>query len=130
MSFKTTEGCLVWTVLALALCGCAGPKVAATGDLDRDAIALGHAPDGARADVPAGDERGDGPATRFEPIPTAAEIFDFHPPGSRPGSWREPFRVSYTEGPLNAYRVRTLAELERLRDHRLDLVAPSSLAAR
>ena len=44
-------------------------------------------------------------------VPTPKEIFDFHPAGARPGSFREAFVIDPDDGPLAAYVRRTAAEL-------------------
>ncbi len=120
--------------VAASLGACAGPRGGSPDGSSLDAASIGQPPEPppparreATRDVAT---RGSGGQPRSEAVPTVAEIFDFHPPGSRPGSWREPFVVSYSEGPLNGYRLRTLAELQRLRDHRYDLAPPSALAQR
>lgn len=45
-------------------------------------------------------------------VPTPREIFDFHPAGSMPGSFRQPFIIDPDEGPLTADVRRTAAELK------------------
>ena len=35
-------------------------------------------------------------------MPSAKDIFDFHPPGSKTGSWRQPFDIDVNDGPLRA----------------------------
>ena len=44
-------------------------------------------------------------------VPTPREIFDFHPAGTRPGSFREAFIIDPNDGPLTDYVRRTAAEL-------------------
>ena len=51
-----------------------------------------------------------------DPLPTAAQIFDFHPPGSKADTWRQPFIITDNEGPLVAYRNQTAAMLKELQD--------------
>ena len=51
-----------------------------------------------------------------ERIPTAAEIFDFHPPGTRTNTWRQPFVIEDHGGPLEIYRKQTAAMLKELQD--------------
>lgn len=127
--FKIVDRAVVLSSLALLLCSCASRGVeqqsasSSAFEASADTSGLtGLRPATADAMEKGEDRVSEGVRTRSEAVPTGAEIFDFHPPGSRPGSWREPFVVSYTEGPLNAYRLRTLAELQRLKDHRYDLV--------
>ena len=54
----------------------------------------------------AGDARPHG-----EALPTPREIFDFHPPGSKPDAWRQPFVIDPNDGPLAGYVRRMDAEL-------------------
>ena len=135
--FKTSSRILSALALASLLCSCAGhvggtrPASSAATGTTSDTYALAPLPGPAPPGSGGEDGRSiDGSRSMPEAVPTAGEIFDFHPPGSRPGTWREPFVVSYTEGPLNAYRLRTLAELRRLDDHRYDLAPPTAIAAR
>ena len=44
-------------------------------------------------------------------LPTPSQIFDFHPPGSKPDSWRAPFIIDPNDGPLAGYVRRMDAEL-------------------
>ena len=60
-------------------------------------------------------EPGD-PARIADAMPSPSQIFDFHPPGSKPDSWRQPFIIDYSDGPLNNYRTVTAAELKQLKD--------------
>ena len=70
-------------------------------------------------------------ATVADPMPSPAQIFDFHPPGTKPDSWREPFIIDYSDGPLNRYRTETAAMLKDLQDrpHGQQPSPPSSSAA-
>ena len=45
-------------------------------------------------------------------VPTPQQIFDFHPPGSAPGSFRQPFVIDPNDGPLTADVRKTAAELK------------------
>ena len=45
-------------------------------------------------------------------LPTPRQIFDFHPPGARADTWREPFVIDANDGPLAADVRRTAAELK------------------
>ena len=58
--------------------------------------------------------------------PTAAQVFDFHPPGSKPGTWREPFIITDNDGPLVAYRNQTAAMLKELQDPNFRQIDPST----
>ncbi len=44
-------------------------------------------------------------------VPTPRQIFDFHPPGSAPGSFREPFVVDLNDGPLRTEVQHSAKEL-------------------
>jgi hypothetical protein len=48
-------------------------------------------------------------------VPTPQQIFDFHPPGAKPDSWRQPFVIDTSDGPLAADVRRSSAELEAYR---------------
>lgn len=45
-------------------------------------------------------------------VPSPHEIFDFHPAGSRPDGWRQPFVIDAGDGPLAADVRRSAAELK------------------
>ncbi|WP_237479267.1 hypothetical protein [Lichenibacterium dinghuense] len=45
-------------------------------------------------------------------VPAPRQIFDFHPAGSAPGSFRQPFIIDPNDGPLTADVRRTAAELK------------------
>ena len=49
---------------------------------------------------------------RIAALPTPSEIFDFHPAGSKPDSWRQPFIIDPNDGPLAGYVRRMDAELK------------------
>ncbi len=57
-------------------------------------------------------EQAGGTAVEASAVPTPREIFDFHPAGSTPGSFRQPFIIDPNEGPLTADVRRTAAELK------------------
>ncbi len=45
-------------------------------------------------------------------VPSPQQIFDFHPSGSAPGSFRQPFIIDPNDGPLTADVRKTAAELK------------------
>ena len=51
------------------------------------------------------------PSYSVAALPSPKEIFDFHPPGAKPGAYREAFIIDPNDGPLTAYVRRTAAEL-------------------
>ncbi len=61
-----------------------------------------------------------------ERIPTAAQIFDFHPPGSKANTWRQPFEIEDHGGPLEIYRKQTAAMLKQLQDPNFQQTAPQA----
>ena len=64
-----------------------------------------------------------------DPLPTAAQIFDFHPPGSKADTWRQPFDIADNEGPLVAYRNQTAAMLKELQDPNFQQLTPQAHAS-
>lgn len=56
------------------------------------------------------------PAVVASAVPSPRQIFDFHPPGSRPDSWRQPFIIEANDGPLAADVRRSQAELKAYND--------------
>ncbi|WP_237478752.1 hypothetical protein [Lichenibacterium dinghuense] len=52
------------------------------------------------------------PAALASAVPSPHQIFDFHPAGSRPDSWRQPFVIDTNDGPLAADVRRSSAELK------------------
>ncbi len=44
-------------------------------------------------------------------VPSPRDIFDFHPPGSAPGSFRQPFIIDSSDGPLRAEVQHSAKEL-------------------
>lgn len=48
-------------------------------------------------------------------VPAPRDIFDFHPRGAQPDSWREPFAIDTSDGPLAADVRRSTAELKAYR---------------
>lgn len=52
------------------------------------------------------------PAVVAAAVPSPRQIFDFHPAGSRPDSWRQPFVIDAGDGPLAADVRRSSAELK------------------
>ena len=48
-------------------------------------------------------------------VPSPQQIFDFHPAGARPDSWRQPFVIDTSDGPLAADVRRSTAELKAYR---------------
>ena len=54
----------------------------------------------------------DVPVVRMAAVPSAREIFDFHPNRSRPDDWRQPFIIDPNDGPLAADVRRTAEELK------------------
>lgn len=114
----------VWAVAAVALAaslgGCAEvhrgvEAVARVGSSPAEAVP-------ARADVmtvrPPGAPRvAAAPVEAARPVMVAAvpaprDIFNFHPAGSRPDSWRQPFVIDTSDGPLAADVRRSSAELK------------------
>ena len=59
-----------------------------------------------------------------ERIPTAAQIFDFHPPGTKANTWRQPFEIEDHGGPLEIYRKQSAAMLKQLQDPNYQLQHP------
>ena len=57
-------------------------------------------------------ESGGAPAVVASAVPSPRQIFDFHPAGSRPDSWRQPFVIDTNDGPLAADVRRSSAELK------------------
>ncbi len=51
-------------------------------------------------------------------VPTPQQIFDFHPAGSAPGSFRQPFIIDLNDGPLTADVQRSAKELRDYNDGR------------
>ena len=51
------------------------------------------------------------PIVAASAVPTPQQIFDFHPPGSAPGSFRQPFIIDPNDGPLTADVQRSAMEL-------------------
>lgn len=51
------------------------------------------------------------PAVVVAAVPSPRQIFDFHPAGSHPDSWRQPFVIDTNDGPLAADVRRSAAEL-------------------
>ncbi len=51
------------------------------------------------------------PVVTASAVPSPRQIFDFHPAGSRPDSWRQPFVIDTNDGPLAADVRRSSAEL-------------------
>ena len=54
----------------------------------------------------------DAPNAEAAAVPSPKEIFDFHPAGSRPDQWRQPFDIDANDGPLTADVRKTAAELK------------------
>ncbi len=66
------------------------------------------------ARAPASDTSAAEPATLTvvaSAVPTPQQIFDFHPPGSAPGSFRQPFIIDPNDGPLRAEVQHSAREL-------------------
>ena len=57
-------------------------------------------------------DSGTAPAVVATAVPSPRQIFDFHPAGSRPDSWRQPFVIDAGDGPLAADVRRSSAELK------------------
>jgi hypothetical protein len=53
----------------------------------------------------------DVPVVRMAAVPSPREIFDFHPNGSHPDHWRQPFIIDPNDGPLAADVRKTAEEL-------------------
>ncbi len=66
------------------------------------------------------------PFGRPEQIPTAAQIFDFHPAGSKANQWRQPFVIDDHGGPLEIYRKQTAAMLKQLQDPTFQQTLPQA----
>ena len=49
---------------------------------------------------------------RVAAVPTPRQIFDFHPAGSGPDGWRQPFIIDLNDGPLASDVRRSAAELK------------------
>ncbi len=47
-------------------------------------------------------------------LPAPSEIFDFHPRGSKPDTWRQPFVIDPNDGPLAGYGRRVSTDLRQL----------------
>ncbi len=56
-------------------------------------------------------EPGEFPAVVASAVPSPKEIFDFHPTGSSPESFRQPFIIDLSDGPLRADVQRSAKEL-------------------
>lgn len=54
--------------------------------------------------------------TEASGMPSAKEIFDFHPSGSKPDSWRQPFDIDVNDGPLKADLRRSQEALKSYHD--------------
>jgi len=65
----------------------------------------------ARAQIVTSQPDPDGPIVRVAAVPSPREIFDFHPNGSRPDDWRQPFIIDPNDGPLAADVRKTAEEL-------------------
>ncbi len=52
------------------------------------------------------------PVVAESAVPSPRQIFDFHPAGSTPDSWRQPFVIDTNDGPLAADVRRSAAELK------------------
>lgn len=64
-------------------------------------------------------------------LPTPQQIFDFHPAGSRPDAWRQPFIIDPNDGPLAKDVRRSAEELKAfLALPKADPKADARLAAR
>lgn len=61
--------------------------------------------------------------TAADGMPSAKDIFDFHPPGSKPDSWRQPFDIDVTDGPLKEDIRKSNAEL---RAYQASAINPAS----
>ena len=57
------------------------------------------------------------PAVVGSAVPSPRQIFDFHPAGSAPGSFRQPFVIDMSDGPLTADVRQTAAELKAYNEH-------------
>lgn len=57
-------------------------------------------------------EPGEAVASAAPAVPRPDQIFDFHPKGSSPDDWRQPFIVDVNDGPLRSYVRQTAAELK------------------
>ena len=122
---------VVGPILALGLCGCAetycGVEVANSVGPSPASTDQAKALPVARSDVetvrPRGTSRltasgtdaaepAEAPIVVASAVPSPQQIFDFHPAGSAPGSFRQPFIIDPNEGPLTADVRRTAAELK------------------
>ena len=104
-------GIAVSAILALAAGGCTlhadRPVALATPDAP---ASLGH-----EAAVDATVERpthADDAAVTVAALPTPKQIFDFHPPGAKADTWRQPFIIDPNDGPLASDVRKTAAELK------------------
>ncbi len=63
-----------------------------------------------------GEEGGPDPIERRTEaaVPAPKDIFDFHPKGAKPDSWRQPFVIDANDGPLTDYLRRTDRSLHAL----------------
>ena len=59
-------------------------------------------------------------------LPSAKDIFDFHPPGSKTGSWRQPFDIDVNDGPLRADVRRST---EALKSYNADMAKQAAVGA-
>ena len=75
------------------------------------------------------DDQTDEVVAAGDPLPTAAQIFDFHPPGSKADTWRQPFVITDNEGPLVAYRNQTAAMLKELQNPNFQQTLPQPHAS-
>ncbi len=124
---------VVGALLAIGLCGCAGMdrgvEVSSRAEVSPASTDQAEAVPIARPDIktvrprgtPRPTARDTDAADAAEPaaaivaasaVPSPQQIFDFHPAGSAPGSFRQPFIIDQDDGPLTADVRRTAAELK------------------
>ena len=113
--------------IAMMLSGCLGSEkpvaLATSGEVAPPQIPVKTVKQ-VQKDNPAGDVVAAG-----DPLPTAAQIFDFHPPGTKADTWRQPFIITDNEGPLVAYRNQTAAMLKELQDPNFQQTLPQPHAS-
>ena len=69
------------------------------------------------------------PTVLASAVPSPRQIFEFHPAGARPDSWRQPFVIDTNDGPLAADVRRSAAELRAFLAARKDGDARTAPAA-
>lgn len=111
-ALKRTIFAMGIVALLAALLGCAQTQNLAQ-------ASIGATPADFQAAGAQGDE-GDAasaPKAHLAAVPSPREIFDFHPAGSKPDTFREAFIIDPNDGPLSADVRKTAAELKAFNDH-------------